>query len=176
MVIIDEAHTLLKSKNSEIAKVLGPLRTKRRITLSGTPFVNNLKGKSCVSTYSPPLLVPDAKHCSTLQNTSNWQIGVDPEHLVPPHNLIRNTYSKSWMVLHRTQPQSRSPSRFAHQKSSSTQRLHSCNDGASPFSQGISPHARQLSFTSDHRSYSQACTGASISLQGSFSVKISSRS
>lgn len=45
MVIIDEAHTLLKKASSQIAARLGPIRTKRRIILSGTPFVNNLKGK-----------------------------------------------------------------------------------------------------------------------------------
>lgn len=44
MVFIDEAHTLLKTHTSEISKVLGPIKTKRRIALTGTPFVNNLKG------------------------------------------------------------------------------------------------------------------------------------
>jgi SNF2 family DNA or RNA helicase len=44
MVILDEAHTLLKTQHSEVSKMLGPLRTKRRITLTGTPFVNNLRG------------------------------------------------------------------------------------------------------------------------------------
>jgi SNF2 family DNA or RNA helicase len=45
MVIIDEAHTLLKKESSQISKRLGPIRTKRRIILSGTPFVNNLGGE-----------------------------------------------------------------------------------------------------------------------------------
>jgi hypothetical protein len=44
MVFVDEGHTLLKTHNSEISKVLGPIKTKRRIALTGTPFVNNLKG------------------------------------------------------------------------------------------------------------------------------------
>lgn len=44
MVIVDEAHSLVRNQSSEFAKVLGPIRTKRRITLTGTPFVNNLKG------------------------------------------------------------------------------------------------------------------------------------
>ena len=43
VVVLDEAHLMLKNNKSEISKALGALETKRRIALTGTPLQNNLK-------------------------------------------------------------------------------------------------------------------------------------
>ena len=43
VVVLDEAHLMLKNNKSEISKALGALQTKRRIALTGTPLQNNLK-------------------------------------------------------------------------------------------------------------------------------------
>ena len=42
VVVLDEAHLMLKNNKSEISKALGSLETKRRIALTGTPLQNNL--------------------------------------------------------------------------------------------------------------------------------------
>jgi SNF2 family DNA or RNA helicase len=41
VLIIDEAHTLLKNSHNKIAKMLDKIQTKRRILLTGTPLQNN---------------------------------------------------------------------------------------------------------------------------------------
>ena len=43
VVVLDEAHLMLKNNRSEISKALVSLQTKRRIALTGTPLQNNLK-------------------------------------------------------------------------------------------------------------------------------------
>lgn len=42
VVVLDEAHTMLKSKDSQIGKALAGIRTLRRIVMTGTPVQNNL--------------------------------------------------------------------------------------------------------------------------------------
>jgi len=42
LIILDEGHTMLKNKTT-LSDALGMVRTKRRITLTGTPFQNNLR-------------------------------------------------------------------------------------------------------------------------------------
>jgi hypothetical protein len=98
MVVIDEAHTLLKKEASQISKRLGPIRTKRRIILSGTPFVNNLSGEFRFTNYvvnpgfSSPLV-------GLLQSTTSWRTGFVPESLEHHLSLNVNTSSQSLPVL-----------------------------------------------------------------------------
>jgi SNF2 family DNA or RNA helicase len=42
ILIVDEAHTMLKSSNNQVYKSLERIRTKRRILLTGTPLQNNV--------------------------------------------------------------------------------------------------------------------------------------
>lgn len=42
VIIIDEAHIMLKNKSNEVFKALNGVRTRRRICLTGSPFQNNL--------------------------------------------------------------------------------------------------------------------------------------
>jgi len=42
VIVLDEAHLLLKSDRTATSKILTVMETKRRISLTGTPFANNL--------------------------------------------------------------------------------------------------------------------------------------
>ena len=42
ILVVDEAHTMVKNSSTQIFKVLSKFATKRRILLSGSPFQNNL--------------------------------------------------------------------------------------------------------------------------------------
>ena len=41
VLVLDEAHKMLKNNNTSISKALSKITTKRKILLSGTPFQNN---------------------------------------------------------------------------------------------------------------------------------------
>lgn len=42
VIVLDEAHTMLKNKSNEVFKALNGVRTRRRVCLTGSPFQNNL--------------------------------------------------------------------------------------------------------------------------------------
>ena len=42
ILVLDEAHTMLKSKSTQIFKKLAAVKTERKILLTGTPYQNNL--------------------------------------------------------------------------------------------------------------------------------------
>lgn len=55
------SHTLLKNKDNQVFKALMKIKTKRRICLSGTPFVNNLLEYYRMVSYIRPSLLGDSE-------------------------------------------------------------------------------------------------------------------
>jgi len=60
-IVLDESHTLLKNKDNQVFKALMKIKTKRRICLSGTPFVNNLLEYYRMVSYIRPSLLGDSE-------------------------------------------------------------------------------------------------------------------
>eukprot|EP00804_Cyclotella_cryptica_P008504 CCRYP_004001-RA/>CCRYP_004001-RA protein AED:0.04 eAED:0.04 QI:1833/1/1/1/0.53/0.43/16/4826/778 len=54
IVVLDEAHTMLKNSNSSIFKVLDNLGTKLRLSLTGTPLQNNLMEYFRMANWTEP--------------------------------------------------------------------------------------------------------------------------
>lgn len=175
MVFIDEAHTLLKTHTSEISKVLGPIKTKRRIALTGTPFVNNLKGTFACRDLSSSSIIPSILNFSISQNTTNYRIGVDRDHLGILPSSTGSSSKKLWQVLRPTQPHDRWRSRFARQSCFSIQWPHSCKGVACRTSRGTSPHAKLQFCTFGSRSCSRDCTEALKDMRRGYRGLISSR-
>jgi len=54
LLVVDEAHTMLKKQSTETYKALKTIETKRKILLTGTPFQNNLFEYYCMCDFIRP--------------------------------------------------------------------------------------------------------------------------
>ena len=61
ILVLDEAHTMIKNAKCKIAKELRRVRTKRRILLTGTPLQNNVTEFFQLVHFVRPGAIPDAK-------------------------------------------------------------------------------------------------------------------
>lgn len=61
VLVIDEAHTMLKHSKNQISKGLREIQTKRRILLTGTPMQNNTTEYFQLIEFVRPGAIPGAK-------------------------------------------------------------------------------------------------------------------
>jgi DNA repair and recombination protein RAD54B len=57
VIVLDEAHLMLRNSKSEISKALTLLETTRRIALTGTPLQNNLTEYFRMANWIKPQLL-----------------------------------------------------------------------------------------------------------------------